>query len=66
MSELEIDVAVFTIVIAIFTTVFCKIKGRMKLKHLQEELTQAKASLLNAETEIRGLKIALGEKSKIL
>lgn len=62
MSELEIDVAVFTIVVATFTTVYCKINGRRKLKRLEEEISQAKALLSSAEAEVSGLKIALGEK----
>lgn len=66
MSELEVDVAVFTIVVAALTTVYCKINGRRKLKRLQKELSEAKALLSSAETEISGLKIALGEKSKKL
>ena len=66
MSELEVDVAVFTIVVASLTTVYCKIKERTNIKRLKEELVQAKASLSSVETEISGLKIALGEKSKKL
>ena len=66
MSELEIDIAVFTLVVATFTTVYCKISGRRKLKQLKEELSQVNTSLSSAETEISGLKIALGEKSKKL
>lgn len=64
MSELEVDIAVFTIVVATFTTIYHKINGRKELKRLKEELIEAKASLSSAEAEINDLKIAFDEKYK--
>jgi len=62
MSELEVDIAVFTIVVATFTTIFHKINGRKELKRLNEELILAKSALVNAEAEVSELKIAFNEK----
>ena len=64
MFELEIMATGYAIVVATVTTVVCKLLSRKKLNQLKEELKRAKASLSDAESDIRNLKIALGEKSK--
>ncbi len=64
MFELEIMATGYALVVATVTTVVCKLLSRKKLKQLREELKSTKASLSDAEAEVRTLKIALGEKSK--
>jgi len=62
MFELEIMATGYAIVVATVTKVVCKLSGRRKITYLKDELSQVKASLSNAETEIRSLRIVLGEK----
>lgn len=64
MFELEIMATGYAIVVASITTVVCKLLSRKKLNQMREELNKSQVSLAVAETEIKALKITLGEQSK--
>lgn len=62
--ELEIMATGYAIVVSTVTTIVCKFSGRRKLMQLKDDLSEVKASLLKAETEIRSLQITLGDQKK--
>ena len=64
MFEFEIMVTGYTVVVATTTVVISKCVGRKRRNKIINELSVSKADLLNAEAEIKQLKIALKKPSK--
>ena len=63
MFELEIMVTGYTIVVATTAVVVSTCIGRKKLNKISKELSVSNADLVNAQDEIKKLKISLRELS---
>ena len=58
MFEFEIMITGYTTVVATASVVITKCIGRQQLKKMRSELSATKTRLLNAENEIKNIKMA--------